>query len=105
MAEICEMSLTPGFNKEKCEKEFGIQWSCLNKIVHSKTKFLDFADSKKKHSKCNICDIQKWQSLSSTFAYLMVHERKKHFKCVICDASFQKHLKLMVNVSWRKNAI
>ena len=73
-AKICKMSLTPGFNKEKCEKEFGIQRSCLNKILQSKTKFLDFADS-------------------STFAYLMVHERKKPFKCVICDASFQKHLK------------
>ena len=46
-AKICKMSLTPGFNKEKCEKEFGIQRSCLNKILQSKTKFLDFADSKK----------------------------------------------------------
>ena len=73
-AKICKMSLTPGFNKEKCEKEFGIQRSCSNKILQSKSKFLDLADS-------------------STFAYLMVHERKKPFKCVICDASFQKHLK------------
>ena len=24
-AKICEMSLKPGFNKEQCEKEFGIQ--------------------------------------------------------------------------------
>ena len=27
-AKICEMSLTPGFIEEKCEKEFGIQRSC-----------------------------------------------------------------------------
>ena len=46
-AKICKMSSTPGFNKEKCEKEFGIQRSCLNKILQSKTTFLDFADSKK----------------------------------------------------------
>ena len=46
-AKICEMSLTPGFDKEKCEKKFGIQGSCFNKILQSKTKFLDFADSKK----------------------------------------------------------
>ena len=46
-AKICEMSLTPGFDKEKCEKEFEIQGSCLNEILQSKTKFLDFADSKK----------------------------------------------------------
>ena len=45
--KICEMSLTPGFNKKKCEKEFGIQRSCLNKILQSKTKFFDFTDSKK----------------------------------------------------------
>ena len=43
-AKICEMSLTPGFNKEKCEKEFGIQRSCLNKILQSKNRFLDFVD-------------------------------------------------------------
>ena len=46
-AKICEMSLTPGLNKEKYKKEFGIQRSCLNKILQSKTKFLDFADSKR----------------------------------------------------------
>ena len=40
-AKICEMSFKPDFNKEKCEKEFGIQGSHLN----SKTKFLYFADS------------------------------------------------------------
>ena len=73
-AKICEMSLTPGFNNKKCEKEFGIQRSCLNKILQSKTKFLDFADSR-------------------TFSYLMVHERKKSFKSVTCDASFQKYSK------------
>ena len=50
-AKICEMSLKPGFNKDQCEKEFGIQRSCLNKILQSKQKFLDFADSEKGQSK------------------------------------------------------
>ena len=44
-AKICEMSLTPGFDKEKCEKIFAIQGISFNKILQSKTKFLDFADS------------------------------------------------------------
>ena len=32
-AKICEMSLKPGFDKEQCEKEFGIQRSCINNYI------------------------------------------------------------------------
>ena len=37
-AKICEMSMRPGFDKEQCEKEFGIQRSYLKKILQTKQK-------------------------------------------------------------------
>ena len=94
-AKICEMSFTPGFNEEKCEKEFGIQRSCLNKILQSKTKFLDFADSKKVNINRNSCLRGSFMTLKFCYQIGYRKEMSKDTQCVICNASFQKYLKLI----------
>ena len=49
--KICEDSMKPGFDKDKCMLEFEIKRSCLNKILRDKEKFLKFNDSQSLNSK------------------------------------------------------
>ena len=58
-AKICKMSLTPGFNKEKCKKNLEFKEAVQTKFFNQSPNYQTSDSKKKKHSKCNICDIQR----------------------------------------------